>query len=46
MVERPDSGPAAAFQAGVVAAWGSLVAGCGDDFGAELVNDVVVGVRG
>ncbi|GAA3345460.1 hypothetical protein GCM10020358_52630 [Amorphoplanes nipponensis] len=34
----------APFRAGVVAAWGPFVAGCGDDLGAELVDDPVVRV--
>jgi hypothetical protein len=43
--ERTGGSPSTAFEAGVVAARWPFVAGCGDDFGAELVDDPVVRVR-
>jgi serine/threonine protein kinase len=43
--EAAGRGPGAAFEAGVVEARRPFVAGRGDDFGAELVDDPVVRVR-
>jgi hypothetical protein len=43
--ERTGGSPSTAFEAGVIAARRPLVAGRGDDLGAELVDDPVVGVR-
>jgi hypothetical protein len=40
--ERTGGGPPASLVGGVVAAGWVFVAGCGDDFGAELVDDPVV----